>query len=73
MLVFVLMGAVWPTAILHLGMRVNDKTLSDVSGVPIALLIVCFWLGARNLRLSVPPALARKRELETLLKELDGQ
>ena len=72
MVVFVLMGAVWPTAILYVGMRVNGKSLSDVSGLPVVLLILCFWLGARRLRLSVPPALARKRELEILLKELDG-
>lgn len=69
----VLMGGVCPLAILHLGMRVNHKTLGDVSWVPIILLILCFAAGLRALRRSVPRAISRKRELEALLKELDGQ
>ena len=70
--IFVLMGAVWPVALLHLGMRVNDKSLSDVSWVTIALFIVCFLIGARSLRRSVQQAATRKRELEALLQDLDG-
>ena len=69
----VLMGVICPMAILHLGMRVNHKSLSDVSWVPVALLVLCFWAGARALRRSVPRATSRKRQLEELLKELDGQ
>jgi peptidoglycan/LPS O-acetylase OafA/YrhL len=72
-LVFMLMGVIWPIAILHLGMRINHKSLGDVSWVPVALLILCFWSGARRLRRSVPEAIERKRQLEALLKELDGQ
>lgn len=69
----VLMGVICPLAILHLGMRVNHKTLSDVRWVPIALLILCLAAGVKALRRSVPQAISRKRELERLLKELDGQ
>lgn len=69
----VLMGVICPLAILHLGMRVNHKTLSDVRWVPIALLILCLAAGVKALRRSVPQAISRKRRLEALLKELDGQ
>jgi cytochrome bd-type quinol oxidase subunit 2 len=69
----VLMGVICPLAILHLGMRVNHKTLSDVRWVPIALLILCLAAGVKALRRSVPQAISRKRELERLLKELDSQ
>lgn len=71
--IFVLMGMIWPMAILHLGMRINDKSLGDVSCMTVALLILCFLSGARSIRRSVPRAIARKRQLEELLKELDGK
>jgi hypothetical protein len=69
----VLMGVICPLAILHLGMRVNHKTLSDVRWVPVALLILCLAAGVKALRRSVPQAISRKRELEALLKEIDRQ
>jgi len=72
-LILVLMGVICPTAILHLGMRINDKSLSDVSYLVVALLIWCFWAGARGLRRSVQRAIPRKQRLEALLNELDSQ
>lgn len=71
--IFVLMGAICPLALLHLGMRVNDKSLRDVKFLVIFLLIWCFVAGARSIHRSVQQAAARKRDLEALLKELDGQ
>jgi hypothetical protein len=70
---FVLMGAICPLAILHFGMRINHKSLSDVSVVPVALVVLCFVSGARSLRRSVHQAAARKLHLKDLLAELDGQ
>ena len=70
---FVLMGAICPLAILHLGMRINHKSLGDVRAVPIALLVLCFLSGAVSLRRKVQQAATRKRELTALLKELDGR
>jgi hypothetical protein len=68
-----LMGVICPMAILHLGMRVNHKSLLDVSPLTIALLILCILAGLRAHRRAVQRAISRKRELETLVKELDGQ
>lgn len=71
--IFVLMGAICPVALLHLGMRVNDKSLRDVRLLVVFLLVWCFVLGARSIHRAVQQAAARKRDLEALLKELDGQ
>lgn len=73
MLILMLMGVIWPTALIYLGLRVNDKSLGDVSPLVVAMLVWCVFAGAMTLRPSVQRALARKRELETLLKELDSQ
>jgi hypothetical protein len=73
MVVLVLLGGFCPLAIVHLGMRVNDKSLGDVSLVVIVLLILCLWAGVRAHRRSVQQARVRKRQLETLRQELDGQ
>jgi hypothetical protein len=73
MVVFALMGLIWPTALLHLGMRVNDKSLSDISWETFALLLLCFLSGVMALRGAEQQATARKQCLESLLKELDDQ
>lgn len=70
---FMLMGMICPIAVLHLGMRVNHKSLADVRPVVVFLVFWCLWTGARALRRSVQHATARKRELAALLKELDAQ
>jgi hypothetical protein len=76
-LVLVLMGGICPAAILLLGWRVNDKSISDDGYMLVTLLIVCVWTvasGVWQLRRSVQKdILPRKRRLEGLLKELDGQ
>lgn len=73
LLLLVLVGAIFPTAILYFFARINGKTLSDVSFLPFAMIIWCLLLGAWTLRRSVQRAISRKRRLEELLKELDGQ
>jgi hypothetical protein len=72
-LVFVLMGVICPIALVYLVMQIKHKSFSDVGWVPVALLILCVCSGAKSIRRSVQQAISRKRELETLLKEIDGQ
>jgi hypothetical protein len=54
-------------------MRVNDKSLSDISWETFALLLLCFLSGVKALRGARQQATARKQCLESLLKELDDQ
>lgn len=68
---FLLMGAWCPLAILHLGMRVNEKSLADVSWPGVAAVVLCFWMGRRGLHREVREAEARRSELERLVRELD--
>jgi hypothetical protein len=76
-LVLVLMGGICPTAILLLGYRVNQKPISDDGYMLVTLILVCVWSVASSvweLRRQVQrDLLPRKRRLEALLKELDGQ
>jgi hypothetical protein len=76
-LVTVLMGGIAPAAILVLGWRVNDKSISDDGYLIVTMMIVCVWAvanGVWELRRSVQKnILPRKRRLEALLKELDGR
>ena len=75
-LVIVLMGGICPAAIIFLGMRVNDKSISDDGYLTVTSLIMCVWsvvLGVWTLRRQRQQLLPRKRRLEALLKELDGQ
>jgi peptidoglycan/LPS O-acetylase OafA/YrhL len=75
-LVVALMGGVCPVAILLLGWRVNDKSISDDGYMLVMLLVVCVWSVANSVweqRRSVQrDILPRKRRLEALLKELDA-
>jgi hypothetical protein len=73
-LVIVLMGGIAPAAILLLGWRVNDKSISDDGYMLVTMIILCVWTvasGVWQLRRSVQKdILPRKRRLEALLKEL---
>jgi hypothetical protein len=75
-LVIVLMGGIAPAAILLLGWRINDKSISDDGYMLVTMIILCVWTvasGVWQLRRSVQKdILPRKRRLETLLKELDA-
>ena len=73
LLVVVLMGTMCPLAIIHFGARINGKTLSDVSPMIFAMIVWSLLIGTWTLRRSVQRCIARKRQLETLLKELDDQ
>jgi hypothetical protein len=76
-LVMVLLGGICPMAILLFGYRVNQKPLSDDGGMLIPMILVCVWCVATGIwevrRQSREVVLPRKRQLEALLKELDGQ
>jgi hypothetical protein len=75
-LVIVLLGGLCPAALVLLGMRVNDKSISDDGYLVVTSLIMCVWsvvLGVWTLRHQAQALLARKHRLEALLKELDGQ
>jgi hypothetical protein len=75
-LVIVLLGGLCPAAIIFLGMRVNDKSISDDGYLVVTSLFMCVWsvvLGVWTLRHQARALLPRKRRIEDLLKELDGQ
>jgi len=75
-LVIVLLGGLCPAAIIFLGLRVNDKSISDDGYLVVTSLFMCVWsvvLGVWTLRHQAQALLPRKRRLEELLKELDGQ
>jgi NADH:ubiquinone oxidoreductase subunit 6 (subunit J) len=75
-LVMVLLGAICPTAIMLLGLRINQKSISDDGGMLIPLILVCVWMVAVGVwevrRQARDVVLPRKRRLEALLKELDA-
>jgi hypothetical protein len=77
-LVIVLLGSggIGPIAILLLGFRINQKSITDDGGMLIPLILVCVWsvaTGVWEIRRQARELLPRKRRLEELLKELDGQ
>jgi hypothetical protein len=75
-LVIVLMGGICPMAIILLGIRVNDKFISDDGYLMVTSIAMCVWsvvLGVWTLRRQAQELLPRKRRLEALLKELDDQ
>jgi hypothetical protein len=76
LLVIVLLGGICPAAIIFLGMRVNDKSISDDGYLTVTSIIMCVWSvvhGVWTLRRQGQQLLPRQRRLEALLKELDGQ
>jgi hypothetical protein len=57
-------------------LRINQKSFSDDGGMLIPLLFVCVWsvaTGIWEIRRQARNLLPRKRQLEALLKELDGE
>jgi hypothetical protein len=69
-------GGIGPIAIGLLGLRINQKSFSDDGGMLIPLLFVCVWsvaTGIWEIRRQARNLLPRKRQLEALLKELDGE
>lgn len=74
--VIALIGGIAPAAIVVLSWRVNDKSISDDGYMLVKLLIWCVlsvafgvWQLRRHVQRDILP---RKRQLEALLKELDG-
>ena len=70
------LGGIGPIAILVLGLRINQKSISDDGGMLIPLILVCVWsvaTGVWEIRRQARALLPRKQRLEALLKELDGQ
>ena len=76
-LVTVLMGGICPTAILLLGWRINQESVSDDGYMLVWLLLISVYAAAAGvweLRRQVQQdVLPRKHRLEALLKELDSQ
>ena len=75
-LVLVLMGGIAPMAIVLLGYRINQKPFSDDGYTIVTLILCCVWsvaAGVWELRRQAREMLPRKRRLEALLKEIDGQ
>jgi len=75
-LVSVLLWGICPTAILLLIHRINDKSISDDGNMLVTLTFWLVWSVASSVwwyRREAREALPRKRRLEELLKELDGQ
>ena len=75
-LVIVAMGGICPTAIVLLGYRINQKSISDDGYMLLTWILVCVWSvgsGVWAIRRHAREVLPRKCRLEALLKELDGQ
>lgn len=76
LLVMVLMGVICPGAIVLLGYRINQKSFFEDGNILSPAIVGCIWLvvtGVWEVRRQARDTLPRKRRLETLLKELDGQ
>jgi chromate transport protein ChrA len=74
-LVIVLMGGICPTALLLLGLRINQQSLSDNGGMLVPLILTCVWMvaaGIWEIRRQARTVLPRKHRLEALLKELNA-
>jgi hypothetical protein len=75
-MVMVLLGGICPIAIVLMGLRVNQQSVSDNAFLFVGTMVWCvmavaagIWeIRRRSQRVDAP----RKRELEALLKELDG-
>ena len=69
------MGGICPMAILLLGFRINQKSISDDGFMLVSMILMCVWsvaAGVWELRRQARDVLPRKRRLEALLKELDA-
>lgn len=73
-LVMVLLAGICPIAILLLGFRVNQQSISDDGYLIVSLIVMSVWsvaTGIWELRRQAREVLPRKHRLEALLKELD--
>ena len=75
-LVLVVMGGICPIAIVLLGLRVNQQSLTDNGFMAVGMILICVgsvaagvWEIRRQVQKDVLP---RKHRLEVLLKELDA-
>ena len=70
-------GLICPMAILLAGSRINERSISDDGFLFIGMLFICVWsvaAGVWDQRRKVKrDVLPRRRRLEALLRELDGQ
>jgi len=75
-LVMVLLGGICPIALVLLGYRVNQKPFSDDGYMIFSTILMCVVFpvaaGVWAIRHQARESLPRKRQLETLLKELDA-
>ncbi len=76
-LFMVLLGGILPMAMILLSLRVNQKSVSDNVFLVVSMVLWCtgcvvaaVWQVRRQIRDVVLP---RKRQLEALMKEIDGQ
>jgi peptidoglycan/LPS O-acetylase OafA/YrhL len=76
-LVVVLLGAICPIALYLLIGRINGKSIAENGYMPLSTIVACGFgvaIGVWSLRQQTRDVvLPRKRRLETLLEELDGQ
>ncbi len=75
-LVSVLLWGICPMTILLLIWRINGKSISDYANLHVTLTFMLVWSVASSVwwyRRQAREALPRKRRLEEMLKELDGQ
>ena len=75
-LVLVVMGGICPMALVLLGLRVNQQSVSDNKFMVVGMIMMCvvsvaagIWANRRQVHQDVLP---RKHRLEALLKELDA-
>ncbi len=73
LLVLILMGAICATGIAYLSSGINSQPIGSPPYLIIVPLIWFQWAVAKEVRRSVQQNIERKRRLEELLKELDGQ
>ena len=75
--VLVTMGGICPVALILLGFRVNQKSISDDAFVAVGMMVLCAGsvaAGVWELRRQVhKDVLPRKQRLETLLKEIERE
>ncbi len=76
-LVMVLLGGICPMALVLMGLRINQMSVRDHKVLVVGMLLMCIGSVAAGVwevrRSAERTLLPRKRRLEALLKELDGQ
>ncbi len=76
MLFMVLLGLL-PMAFILLSLRVNQKSISDNMSLVVSMVLICIWCVVAAVwdmrRQKRDVVLPLKRQLEALMKEIDGQ